>query len=384
VTNGSSPATLALALQPYGTSTTPPYDEVMKSTFADPHFKSISIASAWIFASGLKRFRTEVRSFRARGGIATAIAGLSLGGATREGLIGIMAEFDSAYVVYDTSGRTFHPKMMVATGPTSSRIFVGSQNITISGLARNFEAGICLTWSHPEGETPEQAQQILTYIRDLLDDEGICKRLTPELLEQIENDPGIALRSERFQKVQSLDQSSPSRSSTFGSSKATEQAESQPGTIPPKTTSTIGGGVPLDPEPLVLETWSKRLPRSDAQRPINGNPLGHLAFTSAGNGVNPRTYFRRVLFAKADWMPYQTDRETANVLFTVSGIEGAPEKLVLSVDHTPRWEAGQGNRATSLRWGDILYPILRTQVDLVGKLLTIEVLSSGEFRLRVN
>ena len=51
-----------------------------------------------------------------------------------------------------------------------------------------------------------------------------------------------------------------------------------------------------------VETWSKELPRGDAQQTRSGtNPTGNLRLTQAGQSIDWTTWFRQVLFATASW-----------------------------------------------------------------------------------
>ncbi|HSW41273.1 MAG TPA: phospholipase D family protein [Patescibacteria group bacterium] len=101
----------------------------------------------WIVAyakSGpLIRLRGRLEAWKAAGKTSAAIIGIDQQGTSREALELALKLFDSVYTTQQ-SGLTFHPKIYYFKGPTEAMAFVGSNNLTVGGTEKNFEAGLLL------------------------------------------------------------------------------------------------------------------------------------------------------------------------------------------------------------------------------------------------
>ena len=101
--------------------------ETFMDGLSSPSLDRITIVSAWAKRSGLARIADRLAAFRARGGNVELIVGVSEGGATKEGLELAMDLADEAFVFHHP-GRTFHPKVYLATGVSQRELLVGSSN----------------------------------------------------------------------------------------------------------------------------------------------------------------------------------------------------------------------------------------------------------------
>jgi hypothetical protein len=127
--------------------------------------------------------------------------------------------------------------------------------------------------------------------------------------------------------------------------------------------------------------------RSDAQQVSTGsNPTGVLRLTQEQHEINHLTWFRQTMFRPPVVWSQSTDRqgnpiEQAGVPFDVR-IEGqARGTVVLTVDHAPHRESGQGNVPTVIHWGSLAAELRAN--DYSGKTLTLERLSGGKYRLTI-
>jgi HKD family nuclease len=120
------------------------HGDVLRAAFDDQRFTTFWAVVAWAKSSGLRRIRTALENFRARGGSAEIVIGIDERGGTWEGLTLAMSLFDTVYLFHDPGSRTFHPKTYVAEGPNDALALVGSANLTLGGLFTNYEASVVL------------------------------------------------------------------------------------------------------------------------------------------------------------------------------------------------------------------------------------------------
>jgi hypothetical protein len=123
-----------------------------------------------------------LEAWRAAGKTTQAILGIDQQGTSREALELALALFDAVYVTRE-GGITFHPKIYLFKGQSTARAFVGSNNLTVGGTEKNFEAAVQL-----DLDLPADAATIATLEKawnDLLPPScPATKVLDPPLLEQ--------------------------------------------------------------------------------------------------------------------------------------------------------------------------------------------------------
>ena len=134
------------------------------------------------------------------------------------------------------------------------------------------------------------------------------------------------------------------------------------------------------PSPIVVKRWYKRLPAADAQQLPSSSPSAALTLVAAGHPIDISTYFRNDFFRDAAWAP-DGNKEIAEIDCQVV-VDGTPIGVRrMTVVHHPPFEAGQGNRSTLLRWGQ-LHPYLLGH-DHTGDVVTLERLSDGSCRVLI-
>jgi hypothetical protein len=176
-------------------------------TIVDAHLRDEQVLSArflvaWAKNSGLRQIAPALLHARSRGVKIEIIAGVDEGGATLDGLEALLQLTDRAHVFHNpgTPKRTFHPKIYFFEGRVSSSAIVGSGNLTRGGLFGNYEAATlvkaeasadraCDEWRFLEG--------VRAYIDCLSGDSRATRRLTSALIQDMVNDPGLVIGSER-------------------------------------------------------------------------------------------------------------------------------------------------------------------------------------------
>lgn len=139
---------------------------------------------------------------------------------------------------------------------------------------------------------------------------------------------------------------------------------------------------------IIDRRWFKKMSPADAQRPRNENtnPTGHLTLVRSGHPIVQGTWFRKDLFAGADWNlvnPPDGTRERATITFHMHIGQEDLGEIPLDVAFTPSFESGQGNRTTVVHWGETIGNRFR-QNDYTDHYLTIERTLAGEFRMTIS
>jgi hypothetical protein len=389
--------------------------DALASTWAN-RFVAVT---AWANFRGLARLVPGLRAFRGRptSGIADIILGIDEGGATEQGLRLAAAEFDHSYVFSSSDERTFHPKVYFVTGASHARLLIGSNNLTPGGLFFNFEAALAMELD-PTASGPPEDQALVTSVQDwiarLIADTDVCKSLPPNL-EAIVVDPRFGVRDEAAPRARSAQRPSDpdadhdltSGRPIFGRSHVPLRPNVAPGMpIPRSNGVAVSGGVgpgrppartmpsgrvtgaprPVSP-PVSLRRWFRPLDATAAQRPPSpgSSPTGNIRLTQAGHGIDQTSYFRTELFGSAAWTGVPEARglrETAAVDMEVVIDGRSLGARRFTVSHAAWREAGQGNVTTVLHTGAIADELRDS--DYSGRVLTLEELKAGEFRLTID
>ncbi len=374
--------------------------QFLTTVLSDEEINGLLVVVAWAKRSGLRLFEGTLTDFRARGGRASLLVGVSEGGATRQGLELAMRLFDEVWVVHDVSGRTFHPKVYVARSEERAVTLVGSHNLTRGGAFANFEAGVMLELDLRNGDDRTLLDDIDGFVDALLDDEATTLQLSPEALAQLLADPALRIGDEDAGR-RAGDPTTDSDSVEGGEPAAAARLFTRsskprrPAPVPPRSpraptespAPVSPRAVPAAPAPRapagVTHRWTKELSRADAQRPAaRTSPTGHLTLVQAAHGIDQATYFRTSLFGSASWVPAQRGKEEAYLDFDVYIRGSHIGTKTIRLSHTPKFEAGQNNRTTVLHWGPLGDLLRRT--DYTRDYVSIEALDHGGFRLTID
>ena len=155
----------------------------------DEKVTEVLILTAWVRESGMDLIAPALDVLRARGGTARLLFGVDLKGTSRQGVALAQKHFSDLYVVHDPS-RTFHPKIYLALGARVGYALIGSNNLTAGGLWHNYESAMLATFNPRSG--PGYCRRREGYVRKLLDDDAICKRLTRRVVQRLEDEGRLA------------------------------------------------------------------------------------------------------------------------------------------------------------------------------------------------
>ena len=128
----------------------------LKNALDDSRLSTFKLVVAYAKSGPLYRLQKHLDSWRDAGKAADIILGIDQQGTSREALDLALTLFDSVYVT-QAPGITFHPKIYLFTGDQFARAFVGSNNLTVGGTEKNFEAAIDI-----ELDLPADANDLAT------------------------------------------------------------------------------------------------------------------------------------------------------------------------------------------------------------------------------
>lgn len=366
---------------------------------ADARVDRLSVLAAWAKYSGLIRVKDQLEAFRGRGGTSRLIVGIDEGGATEQGLRLALELFDSVHVLFDRSGRTFHPKVYLFEGSEIARLLVGSNNLTAGGVFYNYEGALQVLIDLAVGKEKQVVEQVTEYMDRLYGDSAVCKKLDETVLEELVADPRYRIRDERARRRAptgtpaddvdtrlDLDQVTPLFESSAEAKKSVPPSGGSASVPAPVATPPIPSPATTPSSSAVARRWYRQMSPSDAQQPPGAGTAvtGNVKLNRAGHAIDQTTYFRHDFFGGLPWSSETTPRgpkETTVVSFrvTINGNDLGP--FDLTVDHADFREAGQGNVTTWLHWGS-LNPVMRA-TNYAGSYVVLERLSDDSFNLEI-
>lgn len=379
---------------------------------ADSDLTTLRVVVAWARRSGLARIESCISALRERGGRLLVVVGISEGGGTRQGMEWLVKLADEVHVFHD-SGRTFHPKVYLASGEGSARLLVGSQNLTLGGLAWNYEAALICEL---DLELPEDAalhQQVIQYFERLRSDEDVCLELDDDRLRALLADPALQIKDEddRRSRVEAdpetedledvdgpSDEVERAAAAVFGRSREPKRAIPQlaSSATPQPAPPVQAGGASVPPSsgsasgplssPAASHRWFKKMDGTAAQKPPSpaSKPTGNLRLSQEEFAIDHTRYFRQVFFGDEIWTARPSDPrfEDLTVPMTVV-VDGRDLGAVdIRLSHAEHRISHQGNVPTVLHWGATVGQMLR-QGNYVGRTVTLERLAGGSYSLTI-
>ncbi|HEY4964497.1 MAG TPA: phospholipase D family protein [Candidatus Saccharimonadales bacterium] len=131
----------------------------------------------------LLRLEEKLKSWTDQGKQIEAIFGIDEKGTSIEALEFSMSRFTNIYIAHVQAGAfnpTFHPKIYHFEGADISRLYIGSNNLTVGGIESNSETNVCLDFTH------EEDQELLDKAHDIWDSTlTFSKALDEQLLSQL-------------------------------------------------------------------------------------------------------------------------------------------------------------------------------------------------------
>lgn len=120
----------------------------LKAALQDGRFTDFRMIVAYAKSGPLHRLREYLEVWRAAGKTVEAILGIDQKGTSKDALELMLTLFDRVYVTRE-AGITFHPKIYLFKGASDAHAFIGSNNLTVGGTEKNFEAAVHLELDLP-------------------------------------------------------------------------------------------------------------------------------------------------------------------------------------------------------------------------------------------
>lgn len=204
----------------YNQPTTHSFGVTLQNLLADPQWKSMAIAVAWVRRSGVTHIQGAFQGFLSRGGSARVIVGVDIENTSEEGLTDLLALKAygnlEIFIFHNEAASTYHPKIYFMEGGGRTHLVVGSNNLTEAGLFTNTEAGLQI---EADASDPvfEQARAAIASWSDI--NSGIVKLLDGSLLKELVQEgyvlPELQLRQRRRASIDAA-ASKPGRKKLFG------------------------------------------------------------------------------------------------------------------------------------------------------------------------
>lgn len=151
------------------------FGPVLRDEIGNPANTHISIATAWVRASGLVQIQDVVLNAIANGASISFVVGIDAENTSIEGLQGLLNLIErggpgqiSAVVRHNEAGPLFHPKLYAFHRGDGVRTYVGSNNLTQSGLFLNDELSALLV-GPAGGELDRQLADLMGALTNLGD-----------------------------------------------------------------------------------------------------------------------------------------------------------------------------------------------------------------------
>jgi HKD family nuclease len=162
-----------------------PFDGALGDTLIERldsgNYQKFEFMVAFAKQSGVLRIKPALERFRAAGGLISAFVGIDMDGTSYDALISLLAVCDELFAVHtESASQTFHSKVWALGATSSLWITVGSNNLTYSGLWRNFESSATETLDLEDPADLARASRLESRFTELRDETSRVSRLLVE------------------------------------------------------------------------------------------------------------------------------------------------------------------------------------------------------------
>lgn len=348
---------------------------------SDPSIAEVRWQSGYFGAEILPYFAPAMARLRRSGGTVRVLVGSNDGTTRRSDVAALLAAVGPARPglrvgVVSFADGYFHPKTVhLVRNDGSAAAYIGSANLTGAGAALNVEAGIVLDTR--DGDD----RRVLEAVRAAVDWWFAARRPGLHLVSTAADLAALARAGVLDVPQPPRPRPAATRSGAGGRGPSLRPLLNLPASAPPSSSRppSVGPGAPAPVR------WTKKLSASDAQRKTTGNQRGSITLVQAGAPIDPKTYFRNVLFGGVTWRRGATATgqplETARVRLEVDLLGQRRRHMDLEVTYAPNREAAQSNYTTLLHLGQLSKDFAAQ--DMTGKQLTIERRADGTFGLSI-
>ena len=153
-------------------------------------YTQFTVVVAFLRSEGVEELKERLQEFITTG-VAKFIVGISGKVTSYEGLklLRDVLREDSVSVFHNanSSAGIFHPKLYLLEGKNKAVAVIASNNLTRPGLFLNYELAIAIELNLAKNEDQQLLIDLKDYIRSLLANSELAKKLTSEFLEKLKD-----------------------------------------------------------------------------------------------------------------------------------------------------------------------------------------------------
>lgn len=350
-----------------------------------PNISTCLISVAFMNASGASLITGQLASIADK---LQFFIGICNGVTSKQG-IQLLRKNNICPICVDTATQEFifHPKVYYAQNADSALLITGSANLTSGGLVKNIEASLMVNLDLSCLEDVALAEKVIS-------DFTILKKQHPENVFRLDNSVDLnemvrlgLLEDETLQKatIKTKNQIESDQQTTRPRMKLLVRKLPSVQNSKSQASANTSTSLPSTSFSKFINNqllWkSGQLKRRDLNIPTKSgtHPTGSMLLKvgDPSQKIDPRHYFRDVVFASASWSPNRKPKykhiEACTVKFQIiiKGFNYGIHPLKLS--HNTRTDTKtykQKNSTTQIHWGEKIKPLI-SQEDLLGGILCI-------------
>lgn len=239
-----------MRLLPQARST--PFGPVLRDELGRADLEAVDVAVAWVRASGLLHLQGDMSAALTRGASIRVAVGIDAENTSEEGLRGLLKLAASApegrmkvFVRHNEAGPIFHPKLYAFRSGAEIRAYIGSNNLTQSGLFQNDELSVRVKQSRA-GQLEGDVERLMVRFTDLAD--PLNKALTDAFLSELVAAGYVKPEARLVATTRARSRLQRTRSPLFGYERRNAPKVAVPKTAPVQPEELAGPELPVRPD----------------------------------------------------------------------------------------------------------------------------------------
>ncbi|GGK08990.1 phospholipase D-like domain-containing protein [Parabacteroides faecis] len=372
-----------LISQGYGSESEHTLGSLLVELISEKAYGAFTAISAFASEGGVNGIAKHLSKAKDHLKKITIIVGVDQKGTSEEALKALLKIGVKVFIYYQKGNAIFHPKIYLFEGSNKSELILGSSNLTVQGLFSNVEASLWITLDVNDEDDIAVINQLKSNFSTLFDQTDVnLQPLTQELIEMLVKAGIVPAEKDRKQVQDKCDES-----------QNTEMDQVITKFFPKKVISkipsefkVISKSVKVDvvekfvehkeflEEVFIWKVKSLKIRDLNIPKGEKTNATGSMLFKKGELDIDPRSYFRDVVFANLKWKPDSEkphyERAYADFKIVIDGTSYGVYNLKIShkTDTTSK-SYFQHNSMTSLSWGPAKKIIAKD--ELIGKSLSL-------------
>lgn len=166
--------------------------------FEDDSFHTFKCLVAFASYSGISGLTKVINESKIRNENSRIVVGIDQKGTSKEALEELLNWNVDSFIFNTKSSIIFHPKIYIFQGERKSKIIIGSNNLTQTGLGQNIEGAIEISYSNGEEQGDKILDEILQYYEPIFNgNHNNLEKISIELIEKLYKDGKVPTEAER-------------------------------------------------------------------------------------------------------------------------------------------------------------------------------------------